>query len=668
VYFAFRVEAVNGLLRNEKWWILPTLLLLLIPIIVNRIFISTLLRKKPPSVPFWDIGGHALRSIREIAIEPGRLVQRWPAEAPILGHIIKGQLARIGVYLLWWFASLLVLYSKGGSTVTVFAFLLMGAAVLILANILDYWDFISKTPVRFLVLVAAIICIFFLIAGYGRAIFIIYFLVGALAAGYVYKKLVAQNRKRTIYLVVAIIFLVFAIGTIVGYFTHKRQEWTSQNTAGGNLKRLAGDQWPFPSKEGKPVVVMIASGGGSRAAVFTGLTLRYINEAEELRGVAQNLHAISSVSGGSLANAAYIARLLSVANDLGKNTYNAARIAALKDLDDALSSDFLLPTLKGAIFPFKTRGASIEESWRTEKVQLGTYRIGDLADEWRKAIEQKAPIPPFPMPLFNTASLEGHDVVISPLAMNFYTQKDLHEHAGDAKKNYYLKVVEESGSDGVTPTWVFYRDGTYGLENLLKAFNPLLSSAVRASANFPFGFPLVKVKPEGKLYFSPIQKQDTVSLTDGGALSNSGMWSMFHLLMNNWKKLAQRGVILIIVDAGKMPVYRDLQKSYNSLLGAIQDQSTIGQNLHRRMFNLLKLRYGQRIAIVKFDLIELEYYNVMTTWALDRKSLDKLRISFEDKSRWKKKKQELIANWEVLSGRRDSASIRLIDPRRPPLD
>jgi len=672
VLFAFiQVEAINGLLRNEGWWILFPLFLLLVPILINRIFISTLLKRDPPVVPFWDIGGHALRSIREIAVAPGRQIEMWPDETPILREIIKGLFARISAYFIWWVVILLVLYIKGGSTVTVYAFLWMGLALLIVANVLDFWDFTSKPPVRFLVLSATIICTLFLFAGHGHVAFFIYFLTGAAVSAYVYvyKKLSAQKKKRIIYVVVAVILLVIATGIIVGHFTNKDQEWTSQSIEGGKLERLSCDLWPFPSKDGKPVVVMIASGGGSRAAVFTGLTLRHINEDKELKEVAQNLQAISSVSGGSLANAAYIARLLSVVKELGKDSYDSSRLKALKDLDEALSDDFLLPTLKGALLPLQTRGESIEEAWRKGPVQLGTYRLSDLVDEWQNAKKQDATIPPFPIPLFNTASLEGHDVVISPLSMNFYTQKELHQHASDNKTNYYINVAEKVNSEDDEPTWVFYRDGIYGLENFLNTFNPLLSSAVRASANFPFGFPLVKIKPQGKLYFSPVQDQESISLTDGGALSNSGMWSMFHLLMNNWESLEKRGVMLIIVDASKMPVYRDLQKSINSLIGIIQDQSTIGQNLHRRMYDLLKLKYGERIAIVKIDVIELQSYNVMTTWALDKDSIESLKLQFkETEKRWKEKKQEIKENWRILTGQCTRLPEPTIDSRRPPLD
>jgi hypothetical protein len=243
----------------------------------------------------------------------------------------------------------------------------------------------------------------------------------------------------------------------------------------------------------------------------------------------------------------------------------------------------------------------------------------------------------------------------------------LHEHAG-SDENYYMDISRRFETESDDPTWVFYRNGIYGLENLLDDFDPPLSSAVRASANFPFGFPLVRIipAPTKALYFSPAPQKKLVSLTDGGALSNSGMWSLFHLLMNNKPKLFKRGVLLIIIDASKMPVYPNFKLKFNVLADTIRDQSTIGQNMHRLMYDVLEKEYHDRIGIVKFDLIELENYNVMTTWALDQDSHEKLRVSFD--KRWEKKKKDIIKIWQKLRSESFDEANQFIDRRRPPMD
>ena len=76
--------------------------------------------------------------------------------------------------------------------------------------------------------------------------------------------------------------------------------------------------------EDEPVVIVFASGGGSRAAIFTALTLEFLarthvgslgqrqspgEPSESRRSWADNIVLISAVSGGSLATAHFVARV-----------------------------------------------------------------------------------------------------------------------------------------------------------------------------------------------------------------------------------------------------------------------------------------------------------------------------------------------------------------------
>ena len=258
------------------------------------------------------------------------------------------------------------------------------------------------------------------------------------------------------------------------------------------------------------------------------------------------------------------------------------------------------------------------------------------------AVRQLPPItelylPPFPVPLFNTTTLDGHIVVVSPLAHELYTDHKLRpaewpEHRGD-------------------PTWVFDRDAIYGLEQLLPGFDPPLSSAVRASANFPFGFPLVEIRTNLGLPYSPrAHRRETadkvVHLTDGGALSNSGIFPLFHLLINESDELRRRGVLVIVVEASKMPEYSDVSDKASRLKDVIGDQAPLGQHLHRRMYDQLQSVYGDRLAVFQIDLFPEESKNVLTTWALSRRSKDLLAEIF--KERWCEKRPALIDKWTHL--------------------
>jgi len=155
-------------------------------------------------------------------------------------------------------------------------------------------------------------------------------------------------------------------------------------------------RWPFPSLSSPPVVVVAASGGGSRAAVYAALTLQSLNR--DLPDIAKQIQAISSVSGGSLANAVYISRLLRA---------DGSRDDSLKDIVEATSHDFLWPTLFGALVPGRTRGEEIEKAWQDPPVGLGELTLGNLVKRWDEAQDRRDGIPPFPMPLFNTASLDA---------------------------------------------------------------------------------------------------------------------------------------------------------------------------------------------------------------------------------------------------------------------
>jgi hypothetical protein len=152
------------------------------------------------------------------------------------------------------------------------------------------------------------------------------------------------------------------------------------------------------------------------------------------------------------------------------------------------------------------------------------------------------------------------------------------------------------------------------------------------------------------------------------------MWSLFNLLMNPdiQPQLQQRGVLLIVVEASRMPVYRRVDKAVNSLWGTIEDQGPVGQRLHREMLNLLEMTYGDRIAVVQLDLLPRTDYNVLTTWALDGNSLDDLHRSFDQ--RWKTEAKNLALGWDQLkqepqgTPRPPPARSPYIDRRRPPLD
>lgn len=664
-----KVDAVNSLLLNEGRTLLFPLALLALPLAASR-FVPGFLRSKLGAAPVWDLGGPALRSFRRQALEPGRLIHRWPAgDQGLWREIFKGQMIQLLAYAVWWLFAFTCLYGLNwlgrcsGSTVTAFLVLSHFYVLLILARALDVWEYLDPRPVRLLLLLGSLVLLLALFAGIGREVVAISLLGVAFTWPFV-----SRRHRGSLRLVVVLCLLGAAGATYRGKLTVDKEVWREEG-ASPSWKRLGRQDWPFPAPPGSraPVVLLAASGGGSRAAVYTGLALHKLQA--EKPWISEQLQAISSVSGGSLATAAYIARLYETPVATHPKVRRSLRDYRLAELQTALRRDFLLPTLFGALVPGQTRGAAIEEEWRSGPIELHQHRLGDLSRRWLWWKNDGAPVPPFPLPLFNSSTLDGHNVVISPLAKELYTRPGLDDEASDPRRNAYCEVA----GDEDVPTWVYYRDGVYGLEDFLPRFDPRLSSAVRASANFPFGFPLVRVETTRPLFFSPIPADreegevKTVHLTDGGALSNSGMWSLFNLLMHpeNREQLKKRGVLLIVIEASRMPSYRRLDQGVNSLWGTIEDQGPVGQRLHREMLELLAMAYGRRIAVVQLDLVPLESYNVFTTWALDHGSLGQLEKSFD--RRWKAEAKNLDASWAQLTGS-TPAREPYIARRRPPLD
>jgi hypothetical protein len=134
-----------------------------------------------------------------------------------------------------------------------------------------------------------------------------------------------------------------------------------------------------------PVVVLAASGGGSRAAIYTAYTLSMLHE-EEFNEIGCNLQAISSVSGGSLANAVYIT--LRRGRSCDAELFN--RLQGKEGLVAKVAGDFLQPTIIGALCGSAFglfgdgvgRSESIEKAWRDIGLDVN---LADLTREWRDA-------------------------------------------------------------------------------------------------------------------------------------------------------------------------------------------------------------------------------------------------------------------------------------------
>ena len=612
------VEIVRGLVLNDLSVFVVGLVALIAPIAINfvgqhywGIWLdrtnaeasdeTDMMRVLP-----WDVGGFVYRSLRPYAMQPPPWIQRHPNDTYIKRVWMGFLLAIVMIVLLWTLGGVVVsLWTSGRNAigVTTFTILAALATLPLLGSFFDFVDFHSRPPVRR-----------GLIAGWGLYLLIALFWDSPVAAAFFlagWLGLVLWWAGHVGYANIRGFFiLILGTAVVIVLWTNVRrstQVWRDEGRAG--IAQIQEQDWPYGGSEGPPVVVLAASGGGSRAAVYAGLTLEALTDS--LPEVARNVHAISSVSGGSLANAAYVAEMAGV-NPPDRCT---------GDLSDRLSSDFLWPVLKGVVSG--GRGTGIESRW-LDCPGLGELTIGALAERWLDGAGGARGEPPFPVPMFNSVNLLRHAVVISPFAPEVYRSGSL-ETSAKGPGNAYVGAED--------PTWVYYRSGLYALSELLPGHDPKLSAAVRASANFPFGFALVDVATDSALFLSPhstdrvrgVEKR--LRLTDGGALSNSGMWSLHRLLLARREALRQRGVLLVVVDASRMPG-ASRPTRFTGLASAIADKNPKSEVLHRMMFEALQREYGSCIRVVQLEIQPERRMNVLTTWALGAESLERVEAAF----------------------------------------
>ena len=576
----------------------------------GRVVHSLPVSVEPPRWRPWHPDGYATRIYMSLALKTALHAVLW---------IVVGLIVRTGVQALGW----------DEVRLTVYLIVMLWALTVLLGGIIDFADMHSRSPLRFMMLGGVVVMLVaIMLTDSAPAAQLV---IGSWVALMVWWTLRVRNRPALGIPVVLGVFATVAIG-----MTDARQRddiWLPSATAGDSTVQL--NQWPMGDRSSGPVVVLAASGGGSRAAIFTARTLSALEH--DFPAVAANLQAISSVSGGSLANAAYVARKL--------RPDRAVIDASCGDsLSSAVSRDFIQPTIMGLWKP-GGRGRAIERAWERCPVGLSELTIDTLARRWREASARRDARPPFPIPLFNSTTLERNAVVISPLDYKFF-KLPFDDEARDTSTNKYRQLD--------SPTWVFYRSGIYHLSDLTGGMSAPLSKAVRASANFPFGFPLVEVQARNLMWYStsmsdkamPDTATRMVRLTDGGALSNSGMWPLVPLLRNQREQIGDnRGVLMIVVDASRMPgaPWTDRQRG---LVGTLVDKNPKGERLHMQMLQQLRGDYGQCFEYVYIGIEPKPEYNVYTTWALDEVSRHTVDVAFD--AAWRAAAPEMKAAYDRL--------------------
>lgn len=434
-------------------------------------------------------------------------------------------------------------------------------------------------------------------------------------------QLLVASRTR-IYFVLGIIVLMFIPSLQSNSIQDEPSTGKSATAAAtkAESEKAASEAWlnsfeeRIDSRPKGPVVIVAASGGGSRAALFSALVLQHLasqpmewgtpkpgqgaqtateTPATDGKGKttwADNIVLISSVSGGSLTTARYIAdpslgaktvkalnytstnelklrtkerledwtttengsamkalpvqqqveeeelerlkKILDTLNDVPTKsdpTIAASITAAFSSkLADDMAADFMAPILRGVLTPFATRGDTLYHFWQT---LFGWNTIAQNNYLLNSSVSEAEEGQPHSLPhaVFNTTDVEtGRRVIIG--------FPPIQEGLLVGSQAFPPQVRRATGSTA--------RSTIYGAVALAD-FSPeqitslSLTRSVRLSSNFPWGFGVQPLNHDSQPPIQPTANtptargqgiRDSLALIDGGVVDNTGIDSIAEIL------------------------------------------------------------------------------------------------------------------------------------------
>ncbi|MEX0819019.1 MAG: hypothetical protein WD070_05490 [Pirellulaceae bacterium] len=268
------------------------------------------------------------------------------------------------------------------------------------------------------------------------------------------------------------------------------------------------DEWKFPAgPDGiRTLVVVDASGGGIQAAAWTAQVLTGLHECYG-NDFSRSIGLISSVSGGSVGTMFYLANRTEMARyfdptiptdpALTADAITAIREAARSSALEATAWGLAYPDTLRTVFPFavdKTvdRGWAIEQVWQQRMNARGHDRGNLTLVDLGGAIRQHQ----LPIPVFNATLMEsGRRLQLSPVL-------------GPPRKS----------SDRENDTHV--PDGAVELFKEVPNARPLISTAARLSATFPYITPAARAAGAGGSQFGAYHVVDGAYVDNEGAVTS----------------------------------------------------------------------------------------------------------------------------------------------------
>ncbi|MHC4947536.1 MAG: patatin-like phospholipase family protein [Planctomycetota bacterium] len=434
-----------------------------------------------------------------------------------------------------------------------------------------------------------------------------------------------------------------------------------------------------------PIVLVAASGGGSRAALYAALVLESFEDVTFFdHPLADRVAVISSVSGGSLASAYFADRQArgdraarhpvrwrhTIVSDLQARVRLEAEamleraearpaptvetreddrvhrliVNALRRIRQAeapvptgvtdseyidhMNMDFMAPVLRSVVYAWLSRGRNLRRFWEREFGWSGRDNPTWLRP--RRDGDAQAPVL-----LLNATLVEtGERLAIGVPAL---------------------------------PPHLLERDdaAARSLSAVDPAYRVSLAEAVRLSANFPWGIPVAKLRT----------RPEPIHVLDGGVVDNTGIDMLYELLAairhvasagpadgigspderllrdeagRLWDKLRQRGVFIIEIDSGAKPSrlgsVADVFPEIVNPIQALQKSSharlvSAKRNYLEEIDRLFRPRSGAAVdgafplapGMPSITYLCNDDESVMTAWALgpDDKALVMLRFLLE---------------------------------------
>lgn len=368
------------------------------------------------------------------------------------------------------------------------------------------------------------------------------------------------------------------------------------------------ENWKVQTGEKKPKLVIInTSGGGSRSAVWTFTVLQ--NCDLETKGkLGQNLQMITGASGG-MVGAAYFRELLWRSKD-GRihNLYHSVYKANLgKDLLNKLSFSASTNDLFTRIETFtdnqrtytKDRGYAFEEHLHENTEGVLRHRLGDYTEP---ELNGKIPVMIFSPTIVN----DGRRLLIASQSLQFLTEN----HSNNQQLG---------NSFGEIDFQTFFRQNDpQGLR---------FSSALRASATFPFIMPMVTMPTYPEM-----------QVMDAGIRDNYGMKTTVDFMMHlqEWIKNNTSGVVIIQIRDTKKILNNESYDRVSMMdkitlpFGNMYNNFTLTQDFDQdQLLQAASHNLPFPVDVISFNLRENTKDRISLSWHLTKREKTKIEMAYK---------------------------------------